>query len=499
MKSKACVSCRQFKLRCEYKGSTSCQRCSKKNLPCVYNPGYRYVKRRKQDTSVTETIENNLPTDDISECIIPALYPRKLCDAVYIEPEKITDLFSTFAKYCHPHFPVPIDFNIENTYAQSEFLFWVVCAVACTEQELLNHLRAKVESLIQLSTTGAVRSIRTIQAFLILCAWPFPYSSLLDEKSFTFSSLAVQFSLQLGLHCPNFAYEYSSKKEVLQVPAKPRLETWITCFIVAIRESSKYGVPCSTKLAVKLLDPKLEANSILKDLALLNYYMNSHDETLGHDGDTGSGLLPIHTRIQLIKQFSIQLDLLSLNNPSNLTVKLSYNHAKLQIYSYLLLDDNIPLSPDTLIYIDRAVKQSIFSIDTIVDYPYIEHVPPMFVRYLVYACLMIMKIYRDKLYVFDSPIDSLVMKTIEILGRLEKGKSGNEQHFTSSRLFITRLSKVEQDHRQVPPIRTRGAANLLYGSIRVARENTQNDDISNLTEATLNSDWINYFLHTIDF
>ena len=113
-------------------------------------------------------------------------------------------------------------------------LFWAIIAVATRASPTLCGLRPQLVWPIRRLASESVlqpRSTQVVQALLLLSIWPMPYAALIDDPSWTFSGIATQKALQLGMYRPfsTLLQQARGDEEVAQ-----RIQrTWITCVLVS--------------------------------------------------------------------------------------------------------------------------------------------------------------------------------------------------------------------------------------------------------------------------
>lgn len=79
--------------------------------------------------------------------------------------------------------------------------------------------------------TRSIRSTYTIQALLLLCLWPFPVQSQLDDPSWEYCGMAVAAALKMGLEDRPVSWGQTVRPS----PDEhiPRLKAWLGCFVVS--------------------------------------------------------------------------------------------------------------------------------------------------------------------------------------------------------------------------------------------------------------------------
>lgn len=87
--------------------------------------------------------------------------------------------------------------------------------------------------------TRSIRSIWTIQALLLLCLWPFPVASQLDDPSWEYCGMAVAAALKMGLDDSPASWGEAIRPSSDELTW--RSKTWLGCLCV----STKWVVPSS--------------------------------------------------------------------------------------------------------------------------------------------------------------------------------------------------------------------------------------------------------------
>ena len=146
-----------------------------------------------------------------------------------------------FFTYYHPFLPLldpkksPDDY-----YTASPLLFWVVIATAARRYEadltLLNALSGPLSRLLWATLQSVPQNYFVVKALCILCTWPMPISSTTIDPTFMLSGLMMQIALQIGLHRPSHAQDFTKfKVELREEELKDRVRTWASCNAVAQR------------------------------------------------------------------------------------------------------------------------------------------------------------------------------------------------------------------------------------------------------------------------
>lgn len=147
-------------------------------------------------------------------------------------------------------------------------LFWTVISVGARrypgDSNLLNSLAGPVSRLVWSTLADIPQSYHVVKALALLCSWPFPTSSTSTDPTFMLCGMMVQVAMQLGLHRPSHAQDFSKfRVELIEEELRDKVRTWAICNIVAqryvncpaisrtslticCRVSTGYGQPSST-------------------------------------------------------------------------------------------------------------------------------------------------------------------------------------------------------------------------------------------------------------
>ena len=117
-------------------------------------------------------------------------------------------------------------------------LAWTIVCVASrrspSDPGLLTALSGPFSRLLWSTITSVPHDYRVVKALCLLCTWPLPTTSQRTDATFMLSGLMMQIAMQLGLHRPVQAEEFTTfQMEVQGEALKDRLHTWIICNIVA--------------------------------------------------------------------------------------------------------------------------------------------------------------------------------------------------------------------------------------------------------------------------
>ncbi|ANB10950.1 Sef1p [Sugiyamaella lignohabitans] len=526
MKAKACTECRQNKLRCLYppSGIGSCQRCFKKELACVFDPKFRRVSKRKlaERKSATGSAESEIRSNGVSSSssttnlnpsipssapplhsiaitqdgptgeppktsldildmpeqleVTPCKSDKIIEGSISITSEDVTRLFNIFLKNHLYYMPLDICLDCEAIYARCELLFWTILALAGRDFPLISHIQEKVKQLLKDTLFEAVRSVEVVQALLLISGWPLPYKTQLDDRSFTCSTLALQYSMRLGLHRPTFAHEFSSRPEVLQFGSFKRMTTWMGCFLADGREAIRLGLPTflGADYTLRQSFQDVRIPETLRNLCILAEHTASMNKTLGSGGENLTGLLEPSPRLELVKQYIGKLDSLFATDQflrtRNTYIEVVYLTARLQVLSYILTEDILSWSVDALEFVNIALHDASRVIRVIAHLPGLEFAPTMVFRYIIYAALVLLRILRtcEAVALDRKSILSDLTSVYQTLDRLHSGLR-NDEHILMTKNFLQIYSNLK-DVKVTQPIKSRGPANIVYDAVRITRE-----------------------------
>ncbi|KAG7006876.1 hypothetical protein G7Y79_00012g032120 [Physcia stellaris] len=264
---RACNECRQQKLRCDVIQEPTyipCKRCQRLNLDCKIDANFRRVGKRHKNAEMEKELRGGGQLDGfeewgrggwgrgVSEGANGGLVPSRRIEGVVLSQERIRHLFLSFFTYYHPWLPMldPLK-SPDDYYAASPLLFWVVVAVAArrydSDPTLLASLAGPVSRLLWATLESVPQSYIVVKALCIICTWPMPISSTSADPTFMLSGMMMQIAMQIGLHRPSHAQDFTKfKVELRAEELKDRVRTWASCNAVAQRVATGYGQPPAT-------------------------------------------------------------------------------------------------------------------------------------------------------------------------------------------------------------------------------------------------------------
>ncbi|KAJ5683629.1 hypothetical protein N7462_006794 [Penicillium macrosclerotiorum] len=308
---KACNECKQQKLRCDIvqTPAAACSRCRRLGIDCKVEQSFKRISKRRRNAEMEKEIADlrrRLASsadpdqlaephtgDDLSQCSeeafgrrdstgidrsrpvsVPAEThpsiatpltmkrdgsilsqedntPWRLED-VALSRARVARLFEQYFNYYHPFLPL---LNLpkppEVYLSRCPLLAWTIICVASrrspSDPGLLAALSGPFSRLLWSTITGVPQDYRVVKALCVLCTWPLPTTSQRTDATFMLSGLMMQIAMQLGLHRPVQAEEFTTFRIEAQGEAlKDRLHTWVICNIVAQNVATGYGQPPST-------------------------------------------------------------------------------------------------------------------------------------------------------------------------------------------------------------------------------------------------------------
>ena len=154
--------------------------------------------------------------------------------------QKLTNCHSFFTLY-HPYLPLlDADKPSDYYYDACPLLFWTIVAVASRRYtyipNLISSVAGPLSRLLWATIADLPQSYHVVKALCILCTWPLPISSTSADPTFMLSGLMMQISMQIGLHRPSHAQDFSKfQVELRDEELKDRVKTWAACNVVAQR------------------------------------------------------------------------------------------------------------------------------------------------------------------------------------------------------------------------------------------------------------------------
>ena len=175
----------------------------------------------------------------------------KRLEDVTLTVDRVQELFKRFFTFFHPFLPfLDPERPPQDYHKRSPLLFWSIIYVGArhysTESGLFSALGGPVSRLMWQTFAEVPQNYHVVKALILLCSWPFPTNSTSTDSTFIVSGIMMQIALQIGLHRPNHAQDFTKFRiELRDVEIQDRTKTWAVCNIVAQRIATSFGQPAS--------------------------------------------------------------------------------------------------------------------------------------------------------------------------------------------------------------------------------------------------------------
>ncbi|KAJ5555579.1 transcriptional regulator family: Fungal Specific TF [Penicillium sp. DV-2018c] len=205
------------------------------SVPVETHPSMATPMTIKRDGSIVSQDEGHWQLEDIS-----------------LSRARVLRLYEQYFTYYHPFLPLLNPPKPPEVYLhRCPLLAWTIICVASRRSQyepgLLVALSGPFSRLLWSTITSVPQDYRVVKALCVLCTWPLPTTSQRTDATFMLSGLMMQIAMQLGLHRPVQAEEFTTfRMEVQGEAVKDRLHTWVICNIVAQNVATGYGQPPST-------------------------------------------------------------------------------------------------------------------------------------------------------------------------------------------------------------------------------------------------------------
>ena len=151
-------------------------------------------------------------------------------------PALVDQLFQRYFQDFNQFLPIlDCDVSPNEYFRRSKFLFWAIIATACRNFEhdptLLDSIGEKVLALALMSLRHA--TVPTIKGFLLFLTWPLPKRTVGGaDITFALSGSLIHMAMQIGLHIPTSAQDFSKVKvKLTQTEIVKRAELWGHCIM----------------------------------------------------------------------------------------------------------------------------------------------------------------------------------------------------------------------------------------------------------------------------
>ena len=163
--------------------------------------------------------------------------------------ERVRELHKRFFTLYHPFLPfLNPERAAEEYFIRSPLLFWTMMSIGSRhyrgDTELFPALTQPLTKLVWDTVAEVPQNYHVVKALILLCAYPLPTSSTSTDPTFMYCGLMMQIALQIGLHRPSHAQDFSKfRVELRDVELQDRVVVWSVCNIVAQRIATAYGQP----------------------------------------------------------------------------------------------------------------------------------------------------------------------------------------------------------------------------------------------------------------
>lgn len=423
-------------------------------------------------TSPSLQLLQPLPASSMSMSVLPASLPGpyRTLGEVNLSGVQVERYFKTYFARHHPSLPFKVSSESpDEVFSRSPLLFWVICAVASSWKQQ-SQLAPMVKAMIAETIHANSHSVDTIQALLIMCLWPFKTTRLSEDPAPFYCSIAIQMSLQLGLHRASQPYwplrnGSLSGPSTVMLDTEIRLTTWLACYVVNQMQSSHLGVPSSISADANLLaafgDPAVE--SVLSQLCRIYHLLMQSSWEISGNAPTLTGMLEPTTRLAMVKQHHKRLVALEQQHLARKgdVVRISLLYARLQLCSFALLDD-VPLSDDVL---DLARDAEVTACE-LIDLTYgmnLSIAPIHTRRAMCYAAFVLVRLLQLP---FEVQREMLHDSIERVRQSLSTAVSAPDDISCKACTVLQELPYIENKHRS-PPILSRMGASIFYDTLRV--------------------------------
>ena len=222
----------------------------------------------------------------------------KRLEDVVVTSDRVQELHKRFFTLFSPFMPfLNPERSPDEFYQRSPLLFWTITTIGARQYspdpELFPALIQPLTRLVWAIMAEVPQNYHVVKALILLCAWPMPTSSTSTDPTLMFCGLMMKIALQIGLHRPSHAQDFSKFRiELREIELQDRVVVWSVCNIVAQRICTSYGQPPMTIYDWTLGPKPIENNpnyslptAILNRLLIEKFvdkvsrtlYMNEHD------------------------------------------------------------------------------------------------------------------------------------------------------------------------------------------------------------------------------
>lgn len=319
----------------------------------------------------------------------------------------------------------------------------------------------------------------TVQALLLLSLWPSPASSMSNDTSFLFASIAKTSAMQLGLHRPDTVQDFLRVKTQLGPAAfLDAVRTYIGCYICAESHTSNLGQP-----SIFQDDPAIGYTWDLGQNFTISDNLRLHHLIVGLMGRVNrvlaDNLRSSQPTESLLRLLESDLDEIKKRNSERFNTfhHINVKAAYLQLYIYYFFFDTgsnvrkegllkcYNTSLDLITMTSEEDKQSAFAI----------HCPNYHCQALTSAALVVLKILHSSYgKCLHSDRGKRAFNTV--LSLLRRSSLQNNDLWGRGSMILTQLWGLYQrkpekrDQEPTLRVKTRYAASVLHDSLWTWRE-----------------------------
>lgn len=399
---------------------------------------------------------------------------------------------SYFARY-HAYLPFEMaTTSADEVFAKSPLLFWVICAVT-SSWRIQFQLSPAIKTMVADSIHAYPCLVETVHALLILCVWPFKISGMRDDPSLMYSGIATQMCMQLGHPSSS---QHASIKSIPQskhdvVDDRVKTTALLACFVVNQIHSAYLGLPATSSAHPKIVrafeDPLIDTT--LSQLGRIYHLLGEAIIAISTNGSSPSGMLEPNARLTMINIYGEQLSELQRRYIRDMDgiVKVSYFFARLQIWSFALLDDMM-FSEDLIKIFHTAEEEACKIIELCYDMN-LAAAPYHFRRAICYGGFVLVKILR-------SPYCPVKRELLE--DNIERARqalsttvSAPDDIFCKACRILEELQYLE-DKKRTAPIFSRMGASMMFDMLRIYWENWADRNLPEEAPSLLDLDGIDW-------
>lgn len=191
--------------------------------------------------------------------------PRDLKSRVFAGQD-IDFYFEEYFKNFHPYLPIVRIRDPDAIYNASPVLFWVIMVTACRRTShaggVFDFLVESVRSEVWGSVSEPPLPLATINALLILSAWPLPTIRFMTDPSPIYVSMLMNSCYMLGIHTGRGdSPAVTSPLYRLSVPNEEAVYTWVGYNIVSQRISTYSGTPSTGQFFNRTIESIIDRTS----------------------------------------------------------------------------------------------------------------------------------------------------------------------------------------------------------------------------------------------